>query len=590
MKRRVRRWLFIGLPMVLLAVFFVLQALSLYRLYQIQHEKQLQAPGNNVLWVVSQAQVASLELRYQLAHHALKGQTLQPLVNAYRVFLSRLQLMREGPQWRQMEDLGLQEVLLQFEHDSPQIGALLERLGQDGRAAVQRLDALLQPLDQQLARAASQAMVEQWDALGAELEASRRELRHTIVLMLAILCVGTLLGVSLVKGRRKAWQQAWQLRMEKAFSQHVVGSSMAAVITVDPAGCCTAFNPAAERLFAKPARRVLGRPLPDSIGFFAQSELQQALRQGVSGGTVMLPDQLLHDPRSEDPLYLEVRISTLRDGQNEILGAVVVAYDITEQYVSRRELALHRNHLEQLVRERTRELDEALQRERNAAELYQHFAAMVSHQFRTPLAIVDSSLQRLIRRAGQLTAVEVRDRAQRAREGVERLARLVDSTLGAARLDAGQIDTCPEACDLVRLVQVVCDQYAENCRMHITTPSTAEAWCDPVHLEHILCNLVNNTCKYAHDDVVELEVVVEEQAIVCRISNPGEWPAGVDPDRAFELYWRASNTSGQAGLGIGLYMARELACLQNGSLRIDLTSAGWISFVLTVPRYQGGAS
>src|SRR5690554_7543856 len=100
MKRRVRRWLFIGLPMVLLAVFFVLQALSLYRLYQIQHEKQLQAPGNNVLWVVSQAQVASLELRYQLAHHALEGQALQPLVNAYRVFLSRLQLMREGPQWR----------------------------------------------------------------------------------------------------------------------------------------------------------------------------------------------------------------------------------------------------------------------------------------------------------------------------------------------------------------------------------------------------------------------------------------------------------------------------------------------------------
>ena len=587
MKRQVRRWLFIGVPVMLLAVFFILQALSLHRLYQVQNHKQLQAPGNNMLWVVSQAQVASLKFRYQATRYVLDGVERQQLFDSYHGFLSRLQLMRDGPQWRQVAELGLQEVLLQFERDNVQVERLLERIEAGEHAAIYALDKMLQPLDLQLSRAASLAMVGQWDALGTELEVGQKQLQHTFVLMLAILCVGMVLGVSLVIGRRKAWKQTWQLRREKAFSQHVVGSSVAAVITVDKDGRCTAFNPAAERMFAKPAYRVLGQKLAESIGFFAQAGLQQRVREGIEGNIAYLKDCLLHDPAGLlSPVYLEVRISTLRDDQNDILGAIVVAYDVTEQYMSRQELELHRNHLEQLVLERTRELDVALQRERNAAELYQHFAAMVSHQFRTPLAIVDSSLQRLIRRANQLTEAEVRDRAKRAREAVSRLARLVDSTLGAARLDAGQIDTYPQACDLVRLVHVVCDQYADNCRMSITLPSAAEVWCDPAHLEHILCNLVNNACKYtAGDEGIELEVVVDEQKVICSIGNPGEWPAGVDPDRVFELYWRASNTSGQPGLGIGLYMARELARLQNGSLHIDLTNAGRISFVLTVPRY-----
>ena len=71
-----------------------------------------------------------------------------------------------------------------------------------------------------------------------------------------------------------------------------------------------------------------------------------------------------------------------------------------------------RGHLEQLVAERTRELDEALLRERSAADLYRNFAGMISHQFRTPLAVADSALQRLIRRGDRASTAEIVDRAQ----------------------------------------------------------------------------------------------------------------------------------------------------------------------------------
>lgn len=77
-------------------------------------------------------------------------------------------------------------------------------------------------------------------------------------------------------------------------------------------------------------------------------------------------------------------------------------------------------------------------RERAAADLYRNSAAMISHRFRTPLAVADSALQRLIRRGAQAGAGEIATRAARAREAIAGLTRLVESTLDAARLETGQ--------------------------------------------------------------------------------------------------------------------------------------------------------
>ena len=579
MKRRLPQWLFIGLPVILLAVFFTLQALSLQRLAQIQHNKQLQAPDNNSLWVITQAQMASHELRHRAFSYALQGGERSRLTNSHQVFLSRFQLMREGPQWRQVEGLGLQSVIQRLEPEMPQLQHILDTLEPGDFDKARQVEAWLQPLDQRLARAAVKAMVTQWDTLGEELEITRQQLRYTFILLLGILLVGTVLGASLVFSWRKA--------KEKAFTQHVVGSSIAGVITLDQHYRCTAFNPAAERLFKQKALGVLGRLLGEKIGFFAQRYVKQALESAMQGNTTLLQGELFCDGQIAEPTYLEVRVSTLRDDEEKVLGAIVVVQDVTEQHISRRELDLHRNHLEQLVRERTLELDAALQRERNTAELYQHFAAMVSHQFRTPLAIVDSSLQRLMRRAGQLTEAEVGARVQRAREAVARLTRLVDSTLGAARLEDGQIDTHPEICDVLQYAREACQHYPPQAGViSVTGSGPALAWCDPIHLEHILCNLIGNACKYATtDDGIEIVVQTREQEVVCTVSNPGSWPAGFEPDQLFELYWRGGNAIDQVGLGIGLYMARELARLQGGDLRVETGRPGWVAFVLVMPKY-----
>src|SRR5690606_26743609 len=134
--------------------------------------------------------------------------------------------------------------------------------------------------------------------------------------------------------------------------------------------------------------------------------------------------------------------------------------------------------------------------------LYRNFGAMVSHQFGTPLAIVDSSLQRLIRRGEKLSLAEVRDRSGRARVAIKRMTKLIECTLDAGWVDAGQVEVHNQLCDLALLATSICEQQraATSDRViELTLPEEGAPFvnCDPTHVEHILNNLLANAIKYS---------------------------------------------------------------------------------------------
>lgn len=227
-----------------------------------------------------------------------------------------------------------------------------------------------------------------------------------------------------------------------------------------------------------------------------------------------------------EPLYVDLRCFSLRDG-GCIIGTILLISDVTERRVVQHEIADHRDHLEQLVQARTQELDAALTRERATADLYRNFGTMISHQFRTPLALVDSALQRLIRRHERLTPAEILERGTQARSAIARLVRLVESTLDAARLDAGQIEVRSQACDLGLLVADICERQAGDMggrRITVTPPVDGPpiAYCDPVHAEHILTNLLSNAVKYSpKETLIGISFTVDQSLIACIVTNAG---------------------------------------------------------------------
>ncbi|HHY03417.1 MAG TPA: HAMP domain-containing histidine kinase, partial [Paracoccus sp.] len=277
---------------------------------------------------------------------------------------------------------------------------------------------------------------------------------------------------------------------------------------------------------------------------------------------------------------------SLRDGPR-IIGAILLISDVTARRDAQKEIADHRDHLEQLVEARTRELDAALTRERATAELYRNFGTMISHQFRTPLAIIDSALHRLMRRRDLLTPDEVLERGSNARQAIARLTRLVESTLDAARLDAGQIEVRSQPCDLRKIIaQIYSDQAGE--RELLVQPCNDEpvmACCDPVHVENILTNLVTNAVKYSPAGTpVIIELAGVGAQIECVVTNQGTLENSGERNRLFERYFRGSNAEGRPGIGVGLYMARMLARLQGGDVLLRNSDPGTIRLALRLPR------
>jgi PAS domain S-box-containing protein len=587
MSRSLRTLIGIALPILTIVIFAMLLAFSLLRLAETERDMRIEAT-QNMLWVISRTHVASLQLRDAAAKRSLGEIEQAALQLRHQLFLSRFNLINEGPQRRQMQALNAAAALDALEQKLPELAALLDTLQPGSTQGLQEIDTLLAPYAAMLTQAANRAMVADWDDLGGKLDNSRHQLWQIIISVLGISLAGAVLSTHFLLTLRDARRRTRLLDKEKAFSELLIGSSGEAIIALDLERRCTVWNEAAARLFDLQADRSIGKPLHTLSGLFQVDKINQAIDRALTGSETVLPDLPYFSPGGETPLYVALRCFSLRDGQS-IIGSMLLISDVTERYAAQRATAEHRDQLEHLVRARTAELDAALERERATADLYRNLGTMISHQFRTPLAIVDSALQRLIRRSDRLDPTELRERGGTARQAIARLTQLVESTLDAARLDAGQIDIRSQPCDLGKLAYETSDRQREAMphRTVIVEPvqrAPIMAFCDPVHAENILVNLLTNALKYSADETpVRVTVGRGEAGVHCSVTNHGSIAEQAEREALFERYFRGRNSEGRPGIGIGLYMARALARMQGGDVQLTGAGAGQICFTLTLP-------
>lgn len=233
-------------------------------------------------------------------------------------------------------------------------------------------------------------------------------------------------------------------------------------------------------------------------------------------------------------------------------------------------------------------LQSALERERETTNAYRNFVSMVSHQFRTPLAILDSSAQRILRRGPNMSAEELSSRIQKIRSAGNRLTRLVESVLNAAKLDAGRIELNPEICDLAHLVVDIADRQSElstHAEIRFDVPdSPVLVYCDGMLIEQVVINLLSNAVKYSGETpVVEIKVWIEGARAFCSVRD---WGIGIPADelpKIFDRFYRARTASGIAGTGIGLNFAQKIMHLHGGDIQVESYEAGGSLFTFDLP-------
>lgn len=248
-----------------------------------------------------------------------------------------------------------------------------------------------------------------------------------------------------------------------------------------------------------------------------------------------------------------------------------------------RELDRSRGGLMQEITERKQvenRLQQALDAERTVLRQQRQFLAMMSHEFRTPLATVRFVSERLARQSTPETRPQI-DKIQR---NTERMLVLIENLLTEERMSSAAQPLRRELFDLAaRLRQRYAGEPGQTIRL--SSPATPVLVTgDPQLLDVVISNLVDNALKYSGNGPVELTLAATQAGarLWVRDYGPGLTPA--EQELVFGKFYRGENTAGIAGTGLGLHLARELARRHGGDVHCELPTGAGALFCLYLPR------
>jgi signal transduction histidine kinase/CheY-like chemotaxis protein len=259
----------------------------------------------------------------------------------------------------------------------------------------------------------------------------------------------------------------------------------------------------------------------------------------------------------------------------------LVLSDVTERVV---EVDRRQRELEEQVRQRTAALVEANRQK-------DEFLATMAHELRNPLTPIRTGAYLLGLRAGQ--DPETRQILDLITRQAAHMARMVDDLLDVSRIERGKVDLRKQAVDLGQAVaQAIetCRPVAEagQLRLSLVQPEPLPILeADPVRLEQMLGNLLNNACKFTPaGGTIEVTAVQEGGEAVLRIRDSGTGMTADQVAHSFDLFYQGGSAMDQPrqGLGIGLTLVRQLAQLHGGSVAARSDGPGKGSeFILRLP-------
>jgi signal transduction histidine kinase len=228
-----------------------------------------------------------------------------------------------------------------------------------------------------------------------------------------------------------------------------------------------------------------------------------------------------------------------------------------------------------------------LEQQQGIALMYRDFAAIVSHQLRTPLSLIDSAMHRLARLGDNVTAQDVIARRAVVANAIGRLTRLSDTVLLLARLDNEQLkaDFAPLSMqDVTRAVMAETQARYPDRQIRLSCADGPLIARGDVHLVgHVLENLLSNAIKFSPADrPVELRIFAQGAELACAVTDQGH---GIDPSdlpHVFARYHRGKTH--KEGAGLGLSLARALAELQGGRISVRTWPGKGSVFTLWLPR------
>ncbi|WP_079435361.1 ATP-binding protein [Zoogloea sp. LCSB751] len=289
-------------------------------------------------------------------------------------------------------------------------------------------------------------------------------------------------------------------------------------------------------------------------------------------------------------LNIAMNCSPLRDPAGGLIGGIAILQDITERVLKDQELARYRDHLEELVAERTADLVAARAEAERLAQAKSEFLANMSHEIRTPLNGV-LGLAHIGYRESQ-GRDRARDTFARILSSGQLLLGIINDILDFSKIEAGKlrIEAIPVELagvigESLALMEARAQAKGLVLRFRRATPLPERCVTDPLRVGQILLNLLSNAIKFTEQGSVTLSAEFADGQLILRVSDTGIGMNDEEIAKVFAPFEQADNsvTRRFGGTGLGLAITHRLVELMGGLLRVNSRPGSGSTFEVRLP-------
>lgn len=396
----------------------------------------------------------------------------------------------------------------------------------------------------------------------------------------------------------------YQLKQSEARTRMLLNSTAEAIYGIDIDGNCTFANPACVSLLGYCSiNHMLGLNMHYLIHHSNADYSPQLLGCSPISKTLKYGSK---EHRDDDVIW---RIDgsffpaeywsfpTLQN--NKIVGAVVTFFDISERKRNETELRFHREHLEELVEQRTKELTLARDQAREASKIKSEFLANMSHELRTPMNSIIGFTGRVIKKSRDSLDDKQLNNLHTVERNAHHLLDLINGLLDLSKIEAGKMDAHAEEVDLPLLIQEIFSlsqsllgEKAVELKMHLI--EDVALFTDSVKLKQILINLVGNAAKFTHNGSITVSVKQaeisktsgEKQLSIC-VTDTGVGMTQESLGYIFEAFRQVDGamTRKVGGTGLGLAIVSSFTELLGGVVSVESKEGVGTTFEIIIPSH-----
>lgn len=396
----------------------------------------------------------------------------------------------------------------------------------------------------------------------------------------------------------------YHLKKGMADSEALFQHATEGILVVNQLGDIVRLNPSAEKLFGYESAELIGKKIETLIPqrFTANhTNHRNQYADNPHSRPMGLGMELWGLKKDGSEFPLEISLSPFQSEKGRFIMAFIM--DVTIRRQAEEKQKNYSVELERQVKNRTlileeaiqelektkKELHTALQKEKELNELKSRFVSMASHEFRTPLTTMMSSLSLVTRYGENNDKDNQMKHVSKIKNSINNLTDILNDFLSVSKLEEGKVENIPELFDIKNFIgEIVSDMQSMAGSEQLIVQhhlGKEQVNIDKKLLKNILFNLISNAIKFSPNKAnIDVHVQVNSSTVRLDVSDHGIGISKEDQKHLFERFFRGHNATHIQGTGLGLNIVARYAELMNASLDFVTEENKGTTFTIIIPQ------